>query len=270
MGRRVCVPSKALKPPPSPPPAQVNPGKAPEVVGALLDVEVPDDFVNNLILSVRSLIPVERLCEEVEKRNRLKLLNPFLEHLVSEGSQVSFRLPSLSAPPCFDSSLFEANTGGCRVRLVSGAVWQHLLVKSLSSRHAGNGGQPRQCMRTMDCRACAGASSRENPSLQDPHVHNALGKIIIDSNNNPEHFLTTNPYYDSITVGKYCEKRDPNLACVAYKRGQCDDALVDCTNRRVSSLRPAPVTVIVSAWCCLLEWWVLSALLCPSFLGLEG
>jgi clathrin heavy chain len=64
----------------------------------------------------------------------------------------------------------------------------------------------------------------------DPHVHNALGKIIIDSNNNPEHFLTTNPYYDSLVVGKYSEKRDPNLACVAYKRGNCDDALVDCTN----------------------------------------
>ncbi len=58
------------------------------MVGALLDVEAPDEFVNNLILSVRSLIPVEQLCAEVEKRNRLKLLNPFLEHLVSEGSQV--------------------------------------------------------------------------------------------------------------------------------------------------------------------------------------
>ena len=55
---------------------------------------------------------------QVEKRNRLKLLNPFLEHLVSEGST-------------------------------------------------------------------------------DPAVHNALGKIIVDSNNNPEHFLTTNPYYES-------------------------------------------------------------------------
>ena len=84
----------------------------------------------------------------MEKRNRLKLLNPFLEHLVCEGST-------------------------------------------------------------------------------DPAVHNALGKIIVDSNNNPEHFLTTNPYYDSLAVGKYCEKRDPNLACVAYKRGACDDALVD-------------------------------------------
>ena len=57
------------------------------------------------------------------------------------------------------------------------------------------------------------------------------GKVIIDTNNNPEHFLTTNPFYDSLTVGKYAEKRDPNLACMAYKRGNCDDALIDVTNK---------------------------------------
>jgi hypothetical protein len=66
---------------------------------------------------------------------------------------------------------------------------------------------------------------------QDVHVHNALGKIIIDSNNNPEHFLTSNPYYDSRVVGKYCEKRDPTLAVVAYRRGQCDDELINVTNK---------------------------------------
>jgi len=66
---------------------------------------------------------------------------------------------------------------------------------------------------------------------QDVHVHNALGKIIIDSNNNPEHFLTTNPYYDSRVVGKYCEKRDPTLAVVAYRRGQCDEELINVTNK---------------------------------------
>lgn len=49
---------------------KVNPGKAPQVVGALLDSEASDEFVNNLILSVRSLIPVEQLCAEVEQRNR--------------------------------------------------------------------------------------------------------------------------------------------------------------------------------------------------------
>ncbi|XXG67428.1 hypothetical protein AAC387_Pa06g0783 [Persea americana] len=131
---------------------KVNPGNAPLVVGQLLDDECPEDFIKGLILSVRSLLPVEPLVDECEKRNRLQLLTQFLEHLVSEGSQ-------------------------------------------------------------------------------DVHVHNALGKIIIDSNNNPEHFLTTNPYYDSHVVGKYCEKRDPTLAVVAYRRGQCDDELINVTNK---------------------------------------
>ncbi|KAF7833783.1 clathrin heavy chain 1 [Senna tora] len=131
---------------------KVNPGNAPLVVGQLLDDECPEDFIKGLILSVRSLLPVEPLVEECEKRNRLRLLTQFLEHLVSEGSQ-------------------------------------------------------------------------------DVHVHNALGKIIIDSNNDPEHFLTTNPYYDSRVVGKYCEKRDPTLAVVAYRRGLCDDELVNVTNK---------------------------------------
>ncbi|GMP89740.1 hypothetical protein CsSME_00041171 [Camellia sinensis var. sinensis] len=130
---------------------KVNPGNTPLVVGQLLDDECPEDFIKGLILSVRSLLPVDPLVEECEKRNRLGLLTQFLEHLVSEGSH-------------------------------------------------------------------------------DVHVHNALGKIIIDSNNNPEHFLTTNPYYDSRVVGKYCEKRDPTLAVVAYRRGQCDDELINVTS----------------------------------------
>jgi hypothetical protein len=87
------------------------------VVGALLDAEAPDDFINNLILSVRSLIPVERLCAEVEKRNRLKLLSPFLEHLVSEGSQVC-RVPSpgvmwRTAQPALPDALAVLLQGGC-------------------------------------------------------------------------------------------------------------------------------------------------------------
>ena len=35
-----------------------------------------------------------------------------------------------------------------------------------------------------------------------------------------------NQFYDSKVVGKYCEKRDPHLACVAYERGHCDDELI--------------------------------------------
>ena len=131
---------------------RVNPQRTPQVVGALLDQQANDEFVTNLITSVRSLIPVNALCEEVEKRNRLRLLSPFINQLVQEGSQ-------------------------------------------------------------------------------DAGVHSALGKIVVDTNNNSEHFLTTNPYYDSLSVGKYCERRDPTLACIAYKRGLCDDALIACSNK---------------------------------------
>ncbi|KAG5560743.1 hypothetical protein RHGRI_003922 [Rhododendron griersonianum] len=121
-------------------------------VTQLLDDKCPEDLIKGLILPVRSLVTIEPLVEEFEKRNRLGLLTQFLEHLANEGSQ-------------------------------------------------------------------------------DVHVHNALGKIVIDSNNNPEHFLTTNPYYDSRVVGKYCEEQDPTLAVVAYRRGQCDNALINVTKK---------------------------------------
>ena len=68
--------------------------------------------------------------------------------------------------------------------------------------------------------------TRIHEGSNDPAVHNALAKIYIDSNNNPEKFLKENQFYDSKAVGKYCEKRDPHLACVAYERGQCDQELI--------------------------------------------
>ena len=68
--------------------------------------------------------------------------------------------------------------------------------------------------------------TRVRDGVEEPATHNALAKIYIDSNNNPERFLKENQFYDSRVVGKYCEKRDPHLACVAYERGQCDDELV--------------------------------------------
>jgi clathrin heavy chain len=36
--------------------------------------------------------------------------------------------------------------------------------------------------------------------------------------------------YDPLVVGKYCEKRDPYLAYIAYARGFCDDELIALTN----------------------------------------
>jgi len=131
---------------------KVNPMKTPNVAGALLDVDCGEDFVRSLILSVRGMCPAEALVEACEHRNRLKLLQPWLEARVNEG-------------------------------------------------------------------------------VQEPAVHNALMKIYVDMNNKPEEHLTTNIYYDSKVVGEYCEKRDPHLAFIVYKRGLCDQELIELTNK---------------------------------------
>jgi len=68
---------------------------------------------------------------------------------------------------------------------------------------------------------------------QEVHLHNALAKIYIDTNRDPESFLKTNAFYDSAVVGRYCEDRDPHLAYTSYKRawGTCDNELVNVTNK---------------------------------------
>lgn len=131
---------------------RINPVNTPTVVGSLLDLDCPEDYVRNLVMNVRNLCPVEPLVEAAEKRNRLKLLLPWLEARIQEGNI-------------------------------------------------------------------------------EPATHNALAKIYIDSNKNPEQFLLHNQFYDSKVVGKYCEKRDPYLAFVSYKRGLCDYELIEVTNK---------------------------------------
>ena len=130
---------------------KVNPSRLPVVVGGLLDVDCSEDVIKQLIMIVKGQFSTDELVEEVEKRNRLKLLLPWLETRIHEN-----------------------------------------------------------CI--------------------EPATHNALAKIYIDSNNNPERFLRENQFYDSKVVGKYCEKRNPHLACVAYERGQCDMELINVCN----------------------------------------
>ena len=49
-------------------------------------------------------------------------------------------------------------------------------------------------------------------------THNAIGKIYVTINKDPQQFLLNNQFYDSKVVGKFCEKLDPYLAFLAYKR----------------------------------------------------
>lgn len=99
---------------------KVNPTRTPEVIGALLDVDCDEDVVKSLLMSVKGELNVGKLCEEVEQRNRLKLLLPWLNMRVTDGST-------------------------------------------------------------------------------DPEVYNALAKIYIDTNNNPEPFLKENEVNSAAT-----------------------------------------------------------------------
>ncbi|KAI9739542.1 MAG: hypothetical protein M1834_006258 [Cirrosporium novae-zelandiae] len=131
---------------------RVNPSRTPGVIGGLLDVDCEESIIKNLLSSVNpASIPIDELVSEVESRNRLKILLPFLEATLQSGNQ-------------------------------------------------------------------------------QQAVYNALAKIYIDSNNDPEKFLKENDLYDTLTVGKYCEKRDPNLAFIAYRKGQNDLELINVTN----------------------------------------
>ncbi|KAK6460812.1 hypothetical protein DFJ63DRAFT_320950 [Scheffersomyces coipomensis] len=129
----------------------VNPANTPQVIAGLLDVDCDENIIKNLLLSVLGRVPIKELVEEVEKRNRLKILLPFLEKTLEGGSN-------------------------------------------------------------------------------DQEVYNTLAKIYIDSNNSPEKFLQENDIYDTLAVGKYCEKRDPYLAYIAYSKGGNDDELINITN----------------------------------------
>merc|ERR1711871_292018 len=68
---------------------KVSPQKTPQVIGKLLDLECNEDFVRNLLNSVAQLCPVAELVEQVERRNRLRLLQPWLEARIAQGNQES-------------------------------------------------------------------------------------------------------------------------------------------------------------------------------------
>lgn len=73
---------------------RMNVKAAPEVLGALLDMNANEEQIRNLLNNVRPPPDepafVDRLVASVEKRNRLKLLRKFLEDRVQEGSDDPF------------------------------------------------------------------------------------------------------------------------------------------------------------------------------------
>ena len=65
---------------------KVNPSRLPVVVGGLLDVDCAEEQICQAIMSVKGQFNVDELVEEVEKRNRMRLILPLLESRIQEGS----------------------------------------------------------------------------------------------------------------------------------------------------------------------------------------
>jgi clathrin heavy chain len=68
---------------------RVNSVRTPQVIGGLLDVDCGEDTIKGLLGSVTGNFPIDELVHEVEQRNRLKLILPWLEARVQAGSQDS-------------------------------------------------------------------------------------------------------------------------------------------------------------------------------------
>ena len=65
---------------------KVNPGRLPDVVAGLLDVDCDENVIKSLIMTVKGAFSIDDLVTECEKRNRLKLLLQWLEQRAREGS----------------------------------------------------------------------------------------------------------------------------------------------------------------------------------------
>merc|ERR1712176_636095 len=65
---------------------KVSPTKTPQVIGKLFDLGANEDFIKRILMAVGSACPVDEAVEIAETRNRLRLLQPWLEARVATGS----------------------------------------------------------------------------------------------------------------------------------------------------------------------------------------
>ena len=65
---------------------KVNVAAVPVVCGTLIDLQTNEDFIKNLILAGGNMIPAKTLMDEMQSRGKLKMIMPWLEARVNEGS----------------------------------------------------------------------------------------------------------------------------------------------------------------------------------------
>ena len=66
---------------------KVNPNAAPPVFGTLIDLECEETYIKQLLYNIRGMCPIDPTIEEFEKRNKLRVLEPWLDARALEGNQ---------------------------------------------------------------------------------------------------------------------------------------------------------------------------------------
>ena len=182
---------------------KVSPQKTPIVVGKLLDLDQDEEFIKRLLDSVRNQCPVDPLVEQVETRNRLRMLQPWLEQRITEGNTepathnaigkiyITINKDPQTFLKCVSTLLLGVVLSLCGLAIVGYASPRAVVWFSSWSVPAG-------------CLASLRFIARRN-----------------------------NQYYDPDVIGRFCEKLDPYLAYLAYRRtpGSCDPQLISVTNR---------------------------------------
>ena len=64
----------------------VNPKACPRIIGTLLDEECDESYIKQILNTVRGSCPIEPLVEEMLKRQKIKLIQKFLEDRADEGN----------------------------------------------------------------------------------------------------------------------------------------------------------------------------------------
>ena len=64
---------------------KLNPKAAPIVLGTLLELDTDETYVKQILNTIRAACPAEALIEEMEKRNRLRVIQSWLEDREREG-----------------------------------------------------------------------------------------------------------------------------------------------------------------------------------------
>jgi clathrin heavy chain len=60
----------------------------PQVLGALIDLECDENYIKQILYNIRGGCPIEPLIEEFEKRNKIRVLEGWLDSRVAEGNQI--------------------------------------------------------------------------------------------------------------------------------------------------------------------------------------